>query len=197
MAKNQELVEEGAAVLLQDITKGYKFRPFIQVVLVLIVIAAVAFLLQFVHILEFKNEGDLTITTLAFCWALAFLFPIILQTRSHRANQIAMGLYFAAIISLTGTIILLIVAQSTYVQARSIALLIAFLTGIGSMLFEHLHPDSIGRTTKVYLGIFGVSVAFFLCVWFYMEYVTVGYGIWIAIILTALFAYALLPEKPK
>ena len=197
MAKNEELAEEGTDVLLKDITRGYRFRPLFQIILVFIVIAAIFLLLQISGVLSFKSEGDLAITILSFCWVLSFLFPLIIQTKSHRINQISMGLYFASIFSLTGTIILLVVEQSTSVQPGSIALLIGFLTGIGSMLFEHLHPDSISRTTKVYLAIFGVSVVFFLCDWFYMEYITPGYGIWIAILFTALFAYALLPSKPK
>lgn len=197
MAKDEQLAEEGSDVLLKDITKAYRFRPLMQIVLVCVVIAATFLILQLIGTLDFKTEGDITITTLALCWVPAFLFPVLIQTKSHRTNQVSMGLYFASIFSLTGTILLLVFIQSTSVHPGSIALLIAFLTGIGSLLFEHLHPDILGRTTKSYLAIFGVSVIFFLCDWFYMEYITPGYGIWIAIIFTALFAYALLPEKPK
>lgn len=198
MAKDEALAEEGVDVLVKDITRGYKFRPLMQIIIVCIVIGVTIIFLQAIGALNFTIEGHLAITTLVFFWVLSFLFPLILQTRGHRANQVSMGLYFASIFSLTATIILLIVTQSTFgIASGSIALLIAFLTGIGSMLFEHLHPDAIGRTTKVYLGIFGVAVVFFICVWFYMQSITAGYGIWIAIVFTALFAYALLPDTPK
>lgn len=197
MAKDEALAEEGVDVLVKDITRGYKFRPLMQIVIVFIVIAAMVIFLQVIGILNFTKQYNLAITTLVFFWVLSFLFPLILQTRGHRANQVSMGLYFASIFSLTTTIILLIVTQPIGIAPGTIALLIAFLTGIGSMLFEHLHPDAIGRTTKVYLGIFGVAVVFFICVWFYMQSFTAGYGIWIAIVFTALFAYALLPDTPK
>ena len=108
-----------------------------------------------------------------------------------------MGLFFAAILSLTATIILLMVDVSYSTETGSIALLIAFLVGIGAQLFEHLNPELIKRTAKVYLGVFGASAIFFICVWLYMESLFPGFGIWVAIVLAAIFAYALLPEKPK
>jgi len=192
-----ELTVEGIDAIMDDMGKGYRFRPIMQYLILGIVIFIIAFVLQMTHVLDFNVEGEVAITTLIFFWITAFLFPLVVKSKSHRVNQIAMGLYWAAILSLTGTIILLIVVQAEGIQATSIPLLIAFLAGIGSMLFEHLHPDVIGRTTKVYFAIFGVAVVFFICVWLYMEYVIPGYGIWLAILTTALFTYALLPEKPK
>jgi hypothetical protein len=192
-----ELTVEGIDAIMDDMGKGYRFRPIMQYLILGIVIFIIAFVLQMTHVLDFNVEGEVAITTLIFFWITAFLFPLVVKSKSHRVNQIAMGLYWAAILSLTGTIILLIVVQAEGIQPTSIPLLIAFLAGIGSMLFEHLHPDVIGRTTKVYFAIFGVAVVFFICVWLYMEYVIPGYGIWLAILTTALFTYALLPEKPK
>jgi hypothetical protein len=196
-SSKDELTVEGIDAIMDDMGKGYRFRPIMQYLILGVVIFIIAFALQMTHVLDFNMEGEIAITTLIFVWIIAFLFPLVVKSKSHRVNQIAMGLYWAAILSLTGTIILLIVVQAKGILTTSIPLLIAFLAGIGSMLFEHLHPDVIGRTTKVYFAIFGVAVVFFICVWLYMEYVVPGYGIWVAILTTALFAYALLPEKPK
>jgi len=192
-----ELTVEGIDAIMDDMGKGYRFRPIMQYIILGLVIFIIAFILQLTKVLDFNAEGEVAVTTLIFVWIIAFLFPLVVKSKSHRVSQIAMGLYWASILSLTGTILLLIFVQTTQVQATSIPLLIAFLAGIGSMLFEHLHPDVIGRTTKVYFAIFGVAVVFFICVWLYMEYIVPGYGIWLAIVTTALFAYALLPEKPK
>ncbi len=198
-SSKDELTVEGIDAIMEDMGKGYRFRPMMQYIILGLVIFIIAFILYIppIQILDFKQEGEVAITTLIFFWIIAFLFPLVVKSKSHRVSQIAMGLYWAAILSLTGTIILLIVVQVDSIQTTSIPLLIAFLAGIGSMLFEHLHPDVIGRTTKVYFAIFGVAVVFFICVWLYMEYIIPGYGIWMAILTTALFTYALLPEKPK
>jgi hypothetical protein len=191
-----ELTVEGIDAIMENMGKGYRFRPIMQYIILGLVIFIIALILQLTGMFNFAQEGKTAVVTLIFCWILAFLFPLVVKSKSHRINQIAMGLFWASILSLTGTIIIIILAQGP-IESSSIPLLIAFLTGIGSMLFEHLQPDVIGRTTKVYFGIFGVAVIFFICVWLYMEYVIPGYGIWLAILTTALFAYALLPEKPK
>lgn len=192
-----ELTVEGIDAIMEDMGKGYRFRPIMQYVILGLVIFIIAFILQLTGILDFNAPGEIAVTTLIFFWIVAFLFPLIVKSKSHRVNQIAMGLFWASIASLTATIGLIIAVQDKPIQSTSIPLLIAFLVGIGSMLFEHLHPDVVGRTTKVYFAIFGVSVVFFICVWLYMEAIIPGYGIWLAILFTALFAYALLPEKPK
>jgi len=193
--------------LMEDMGKGYRFRPFMQVVLVAVVILVTAlFLYIFPYppgpphgFLDFSVSGNLTITTLVFCWVLAFLVPFIAKTRTTRVKQISMGLFFAALLSLAVTIILVALDQTVPapIQPTSIALLIAFLVGIGAQLYEHLNPEMVKRDMWMYLTIFVIAAVFFVCVWIYMEALLAGWGIWISIVVTALFAYALLPEKPK
>ena len=200
MSDDVENIDEA---LLEDMGKGYRFRPFMQVVLVAVVILVTALFLYIFPIppgapgfLDFNVSGNLTITTLVFCWVLAFLVPFIAKTRTHRVKQISMGLFFAALFSLTATIVLVAVDQAV-VGATSIALLVAFLVGIGAQLYEHLNPEMVRRSMWMYLSIFVISAVFFVCVWIYMEALLAGWGIWISIVVSALFAYALLPEKPK
>jgi hypothetical protein len=185
--------------MIEDMGKGYRFRPLMQAVLIGIIIFVTAFILFITGIFDFSVPGNLTITTLSFCWILAFLFPLIVKTKSHRVHQISMGIYWAAILSLTGVILLLVIDQAGLgeaVENHSIALLIAFLVGIGSQLFQHLNPEMVKRNALTYLSVFACSVVFFICVWIYMEYLLTGWGIWLSIVFTAMFAYALLPEKP-
>ncbi|MHA1648962.1 MAG: hypothetical protein ACTSYB_02120 [Candidatus Helarchaeota archaeon] len=183
--------------MIEDMGKGYRFRPMMQAVLIGIIILVTAFTLFLTDMLDFTVVGHLTITTLTFCWILAFVFPLIVKTKSHRVHQISMGIYWASILSLIGSIILLIVDQSqtTTILPTSIALLIAFLVGVGSQLFQHLNPELVKRNALTYLSVFSCSVVFFICVWIYMETLIPGWGIWLTIVFTALFAYALLPEK--
>ena len=183
--------------ILKDMGKGYRFRPLMQAVIVAVIIFFIALILYISGFLDFNQPGDIAITTLAFCWILAFLFPFIAKTRTHRVNQIAMGIFFSAVFSLACAIILLIVDQSGYVANTSIPLLIAFLVGVGAQLFEHLNPESVKRSAVLYFAVFACSVVFFICLWIYIESLLAGWGIWLAIVVTALFAYALLPEKPK
>ncbi|NVM55866.1 MAG: hypothetical protein HWN66_19355 [Candidatus Helarchaeota archaeon] len=199
-------VENIGEAIIEDMGKGYRFRPFMQVVIVAVILFITALVLFIVPggppgTLDFKQPGDLTTATLAFCWVLSFLFPFIAKTRSHRVKQIAMGIFFAAIFALIGSIILLIadqaVAQSITIKPTSIALLIAFLVGVGAQLFEHLNPEAVKRTAILYFAIFAISVVFFICMWIYLAGIIGQWGIWIGIVFTALFAYALLPEKPK
>ncbi|NVM31591.1 MAG: hypothetical protein HWN65_22330 [Candidatus Helarchaeota archaeon] len=189
-------VENIDEAVIEDMGKGYRFRPFMQAVILCVIIFATALILYISGFLDFSQPGDLTVTTLAFCWILAFLFPFVAKTRTHRVRQIAMGVFLAAIFSFIGTIVLLIIDQAT-VAPTSIALLIAFLVGIGAQLYEHLNPELVKRNALMYLAVFGVSVVFFICTWIYIEFLIPNWGIWIAIVITALFAYALLPEKPK
>ncbi len=185
--------------MIEDMGKGYRFRPFMQAVLIAIVIFVTAFTLYLLKIFDFSVPGNLAITTLTFTWILAFLFPLVVKTKSHRVHQISMGIYWAAILSLIGVILLLIIDQAglgVTVENHSIALLIAFLVGIGSQLFQHLNPEMVKRNALTYLSVFACSVVFFICVWLYMEFLLTGWGIWLAIVFTAMFAYALLPEKP-
>ena len=200
MSDDVENIDES---LLEDMGKGYRFRPFMQVVLVAVVILVTALFLYIFPFppgppgfLDFSVQGNLTITTLVFCWVLAFLVPFIAKTRTHRVKQISMGLFFAALCSLTVTIVLVAIDQAV-IGPTSIALLVAFLVGIGAQLYEHLNPEMVRRNMWMYLAIFVISAVFFVCVWIYMEALLAGWGIWISIVVSALFAYALLPEKPK
>ncbi|HUY01230.1 MAG TPA: hypothetical protein VMV49_16840 [Candidatus Deferrimicrobium sp.] len=197
MPGGDQLVEEGTEAIIEDMGKGYRFRPLMQAVLMIIIVFVISFILFLTGFLDFKDQGDLTITTLILCWILAFLFPLIVKSKTHRIHQISMGIYFAAILALTGTILLAIFEGDSGIEKTSIPLLIAFLVGIGTQLFEHLNPELIKRTARIYLGIFASAVVFFICVWLYMENILPGFGIWLSIVITALFAYALLPEKPK
>ena len=119
--------------MIEDMGKGYRFRPFMQAVLIAIVIFVTAFTLYLLQIFDFSVPGNLAITTLTFTWILAFLFPLVVKTKSHRVHQISMGIYWAAILSLIGVILLLIIDQAglgVTVENHSIALLIAFLSYI-------------------------------------------------------------------
>lgn len=192
-----ENVDEG---IIEDMGEGYRFRPLMQAVLIGILITVTAFILYISDFLDFNAPGELTITTIAFCWILSFLFPLIVKTRSKRVQQITMGLFWAAILSLSGTIILLMVDQTGLgdpLNPTTFALLIAFLIGIGAQLFEHLNPEWVKRSALTYFSIFGGAVIFFICIWIYLEGLIPGFGIWISILISTIFAYALLPEKPK
>ena len=182
--------------MIEDMGKGYRFRPMMQIVLVGIIIFVTTFILYLTDMLNFAIEGRLTLTTLIICWVLAFIVPLIVKTKSHRVHQISMGIYWAAILTLIGAIILLILNSTPAIQTSSIPLVIAFLVGVGSQLFQHLNPELVKRNALTYLSVFSCSVIFFICVWIYMEGIIAGWGIWLSIIFTALFAYALLPEKP-
>ena len=194
-------VEALDEAMVEDIGKGYRFRPMMQAVLIGILLFATTFILWMTGFLNFggiDNVGNLTITTLALCWLLAFVFPLIVKTTSHRVHQISMGIFWAAILTMTGSIILLLIDNSatTTISNTTIPLLIAFLVGIGSQLFQHLNPEMVKRNALTYFSVFCCTVVFFICVWIYMEALLVGWGIWLSIIFSALFAYALLPEKP-
>ncbi len=197
MSDDVENIDEA---LMEDMGKGYRFRPFMQIAVLVVIIFVTALLLYVLPagppgFLDFSVSGNLAVTTLIFCWILAFLLPFIAKTRSHRVKQMSMGIFFAAVFSLITMIILLALDQT--IEYTSIALLVAFLVGIGAQLYEHLNPEAVRRSTMMYLAVFCVAAIFFVCVWIYVEWLIVGWGIWISIVVTALFAYALLPEKPK
>jgi hypothetical protein len=197
MTGSDQLVEEGTEAIIEDMGKGYRFRPLMQAVLMIMIVVFLTFILYLTGFLDFTQEGHLTITTLVLCWILAFLFPLIVKSKTHRVHQLSMGIFGAAILSLSGTILLSIFQTGSGITQTSIPLLIAFLVGIGTQLFEHLNPEIIKRTARIYLAIFASSVVFFICVWLYMESLLPGFGIWVSIVISAMFAYALLPEKPK
>ncbi|MHA1130711.1 MAG: hypothetical protein ACTSQI_00595 [Candidatus Helarchaeota archaeon] len=181
--------------MIEDMGKGYRFRPLMQGVIIGLIIFVTAFVLYITGMFDFNVQGHLSITTLTFCWILAFLFPLIVKTRSHRVHQISMGIYWASILSLIGVILLLIIDASV-IQPTSIALLIAFLVGVGAQLFQHLNPELIQRNALTYFSVFCCSAIFFICVWIYLDSLLAGWGIWLSIIFSAIFAYALLPEHP-
>ncbi len=195
MADTTEKLDDA---LIEDMGKGYRFRPLMQAMIIAVVFFILAFIAWFLGFLDFAKVGNLTIVTLGFCWLLAFLFPLIVKTRTHRVSQISMGLFWAAIFSLITAILLLIIDDTGIdIQTSSIPLLIAFLVGVASQLFQHLNPELVKRSALTYLSIFACAVVFFICVWIYMESIIPSWGIWLSIILTALFAYALLPERPR
>ena len=183
--------------LIEDMGKGYRFRPLMQAVVIGIIIFVLALILYLTGFLDFTVSGHLTITTLIVCWILSFLLPLVVKTKTHLTHQISMGLFWASILALVTAILLLIIDQAAPIQTTSIPLLIAFLVGVGAQLFQHLNPELVKRNALTYLSVFACAVVFFICVWIYMEALIAGWGIWLSIVLSALFAYALLPEKPR
>ncbi|MFX1299136.1 MAG: hypothetical protein ACFFD2_30280 [Promethearchaeota archaeon] len=183
--------------LIEDMGKGYRFRPLMQAVIMGIIIFVLALILYLTGFLDFTVSGHLTITTLSVCWVLSFLLPLVVKTKTHRTHQISMGLFWASILALVTAILLLIIDQAAPIETTSIPLLIAFLVGVGAQLFQHLNPELVKRNALTYLSVFACAVVFFICVWIYMESLIAGWGIWLSIVLSALFAYALLPEKPR
>lgn len=192
--------EEGS--VLKDIEKGYRFRWQFQLLLVGILIGVLTIVL-----IELQIRGVINIITkdgtpigfitsaLILVWVLSFIWPVIIKVRNRLYNSVSMGLFFASI-SIFITFLAYIYAIEGWVLPSTPLLLISFCLGIGTQLFEHLNPKILKNDWIGYLIIGVVSTIFAICTIIFLVNLLLIPGIYIGIILTALFVWSLIPEEP-
>lgn len=191
--------EEGS--VLKDIEKGYRFRWQFQILLVGIIFGVLTILLIELQrwgiiIIETKgiNIGFIT-SALILVWVLSFIWPVIIKVRNRLYNSVSMGLFFASI-SIFITFLAYIYAIEGWVLPSTPLLLISFCLGIGTQLFEHLNPRILKNNWIGYLVIGIVSSIFAICTMIFLVALMQIPGIYIGIILSALFVWSLIPEEP-
>jgi hypothetical protein len=191
--------EEGS--VLKDIEKGYRFRWQFQILLIGILMGVLTILLielQRWEIITIETQGiniGFITSALILVWVLSFMWPVIIKVRNRLYNSVSMGLFFASI-SIFITFLVYINTFIGWVVPSTPLLLISFCLGIGTQLFEHLNPKILKNDWLGYLVIGVVSTVFAICTIIFLVALMQIPGIYIGIILTALFVWSLIPEEP-
>ncbi|MHA1231490.1 MAG: hypothetical protein ACTSPQ_12665 [Candidatus Helarchaeota archaeon] len=188
-----DIEEEGDAIL-KDIERGYRFRWQFQLILVGIIIGVLVIALFELHRQNIINIG-LYPSALIIIWVLAFIWPIFIKTRNRLYSATCMGLFFAAISSFIVFLIYIYFITSAYLPSTPL-LLVAFCVGIGAQLFEHLNPRIIKNNIWGYITIGILSSIFAICTYFFLYALWGIPGIYICVVLSALFVWSLIPEEP-
>ena len=185
--------EEGDSVL-KDIEKGYRFRWQFQLLLTGIIMGVLSIVLIELHRWSIINIGFYT-SALISIWILSFIWPVVIKTRNRLYRATCMGLFLASILSFITYLIYMYLSASAYLPSTPI-LLIAFCVGIGAQLFEHLNPRILKNNAWGYVVIGLLSIIFAFCSYLFLFAMMGVPGIYITIILAALFVWSLIPEEP-
>jgi len=184
--------------IIARIGQGYRFRPATQVGLMLIlsVIGVWGIYEGFSRLWPPFNELE-TIITMSIIYV-ALLYPVVVKLETRAANILSFGFFGAALVA---TVYWLITHVQFTRDPVAIALYVMFMEIVSMELFHHLCEAYVfyERDWRSYLIVGILSAGFFACMWMLLGPQGYGLGsiaIVLAVVLTMMFAWAVLPEKP-
>ena len=184
--------------VIARIGQGYRFRPATQVGLMLIlsVLGVWAIYEGFSRLWPPFNELE-TIITMSIIYV-ALIYPVIIKLGNRAATVLSFGLFGAALVA---TVYWLITHVQLTGDPVAIALYVMFMEIVSMELFHHLCETYVfyERDWRSYLIVGILSAGFFACMWMLLGPQGYGLGslaIVLSVILTMMFAWAVLPERP-
>lgn len=179
----------------QEIEEAYRIALPVQLFLMIFSAVISIYILTIVKI----PESPLQVKTSIFIVVIAFLWPYLIHVKNRLVDIIGMSLYGGALFSLTTLVLLFIDVH----QPRNAVLIIPFMETLGIELFHHIAEKMRKRKSiELYAIDFILSAVFFASIFlFFWNGPYFGGSLsWIsssliAIVLSTLFFYAILPER--
>ena len=181
--------EELSAEVMMELEAAYRFRPATQVGLMLILLVVGIWLITQAGL----SPEDTVIVSVIYT---ALLYPLIIKIKNRLTIALSFGLFGAAIASI---IYWLVMNMPAAVSLEAIALYVMFMEIVIMELFHHLCEEYVfyKRDWRSYLLVGILSAAFFACAYIFLDACALGsLSVVIAVLLTMMFAWAVLPEKP-
>ena len=190
------MAEEYMPMVVGRLEEAYRFRPATQVGLFLIMACLGLWLID-KGMKRFGIPLDVAIVIAAIY--LALLYPLIIKVRNRFTIAASFGFFGAALASI---IYWLVFHAPLVARLEAVALYAMFLEIVGMELFHHLCEEFVfyERDWRSYLVVSILSAGFFACLWCFLGPLGCGLDTWLTVlisaILTMMFAWAVLPEKP-
>jgi len=183
-------------IVLAEIEAGYRLRPATQVGLMIVMVLLGLFIIE-------QAKLPLDVSIMVATIYVALLYPLIIKIRHRLAIALSFGLYGAALAAILYWIItghiLPLVQGGQAVRLEALALYVIFLEIVGMELFHHLCEEYVfyERDWRSYLMVSLLSVVFFACLYIFLSAYALGFmALLLSAVLTIIFAWAVLPEKP-
>ncbi|HDI01405.1 MAG TPA: hypothetical protein ENF78_03150 [Candidatus Bathyarchaeota archaeon] len=189
---SEELMPE----VMAEIEAGYRLRPATQVGLMLILTLLGLWL---IYLAREYYDVPLEVCIIAGTIYLALLYPLIIKIRNRFTIALSFGFFGAAIAAIAYWLVTNVVLMPGGLSIEAIALYVVFLEIIVMELFHHLCEEYVfyERDWRSYLLTAVLSAGFFACLYVFLSAYALGFtAIVIAAVLTMMFAWAILPEKP-
>ena len=178
--------EEFKFEILEDLTKPYRLSTKAQVLLYIISLLTTDLVAYLTPIsLEIKIAGIIFVA--------ALLYPYIIKVVNTLTESIGIALYAGSVF----VIAYLIIKYIGFPNIRTTALLVIFLEVLSIEMFHHIAERFRIEKTKVsYVITVVLSVIFLIALYIVLSPLGVIVGGVITAIITVIFGYAILPERP-
>jgi len=191
------VAEEFAPEVLAEIEAGYRLRPATQVGLMLVLVVLGIWLIQ-------QAQLPLGTAIIVSTIYVALLYPLIIKIKNRLTIALSFGLYGAALTAILYWLVAsyflpALTGSQAMLSVEAIALYVIFLEIVGMELFHHLCEEYVfyERDWRSYLLTAILSAGFFACLYVFLSAYALGFtAILISAVLTMMFAWAVLPEKP-
>ena len=190
------LSEEFMPEILAEVEAGYRLRPATQVGLMLILSLLGLWL---IYLAKEHYNLPIEVCVIAGTIYLALLYPLVIKIRNRLTVSISFGLYGAAMAAIAYWLVTKAILAPGGLSMEAVALYVIFLEIIAMELFHHLCEEHVfyERDWRSYLLTLLLSIGFFACLYVFLSAYALGFtSIVIAAVLTMMFAWAVLPEKP-
>ena len=192
------MAEEYMPLVVGRLEEAYRFRPATQIGLFIILAALGLWLVN-----EGAKRYGLSLDTVIIVMTiyLALLYPLIIKMRNRASIAVSFGLFGAALASIIYWLLKHMMPVAS-LRVEALALYVIFLEIVGMELFHHLCEEYVfyERDWRSYLLVGLLSAVFFACLWFFLGPSGCGLEpsltVLISVVLTMMFAWAVLPEKP-
>ncbi len=190
-------MEEYRTLVVGRLEEAYRFRPATQVGL-FIILAALGFFLVSEAVTNPKIGLSLDSAVVVMTVYLALLYPLVIKIRNRVAISASFGFFGAAM----AAIIYWLLGHMTSLTVQALALYAMFLEIVGMELFHHLCEEFVfyERDWRSYTLVGLLSAGFFACLWFFLGPsgcgLSIHFTLLVSVVLTMMFAWAVLPEKP-
>ncbi|MHA1609485.1 MAG: hypothetical protein ACTSUJ_05700 [Candidatus Njordarchaeales archaeon] len=182
--------EETEFVISEELEEMYRPSKFIQIMLYAIVILLSALL---IYQLTVEGYLEAQVAILIFLYIATLLFPIIIKFRSLIISVIRFGFFGATFLS-TVYFVLITFPMATL---SDVALLIIFLEVLFIELLHHISPRFRARRGKRIFILDGILTAiFFGATFIFLSFLGIIVGGVLSLLLSIVFFYAILPERP-
>ena len=188
--------EEFMPEILAEVEAGYRLRPATQVGLMLILSLLGLWLIYLAR--EYYGL-PLDVCIIAATVYLALLYPLIIKIKNRFTIALSFAFYGAAMAAIIYWLVRHTLLAPGGLSLEAMALYVIFLEIIAMELFHHLCEEYVfyERDWRSYLLTAVLSAGFFACLYVFLSAYALGFtAIVIAAVLTMMYAWAVLPEKP-
>ena len=190
------MAEEYMPMVIGRLEEAYRFRPATQAGL-FILLAAAGIWLAYEGASRYGLSADAIVIVVTIY--LALLYPLVIKTRNRFSISASFGFFGAAIAAI---IYWLVSHAMRPLSLEALALYVMFLEIVGMELFHHLCEEFVfyERDWRSFLIVGILSAGFYACLLIFLGPWGCGLGTplaaLISVVLTLMFAWAVLPEKP-